>query len=174
MKTETIHNTTTVYRSSMRPDVWTDDPALAEAIAWADAHPHAWRIVTGTKSKAFGRNSCVYIGWAQRSMAPDAILERVSHFHRLATGTEPHLSPEHIMCWRAKFTFDHYGEVGFAGGFFQQHDAKHPRLCLTLDYTPLTLQQVIDRFLGWCQHDYLTERVTADGQVVRQIGGGHG
>jgi len=36
MKTETIHNTTAVYRSSKRPDVVTDERDLAAAIAWAD------------------------------------------------------------------------------------------------------------------------------------------
>lgn len=171
MKSETIHKTTTIYRSEQRPEVCTDDQGSADAIAWADQHPHAWKVVTGTKSKAFGRSSCVYIGWAQKSMAPEAILERLEHFHRLATGTEPHLTANHIMCWRARFTFEHYRDAGFTGGFFQQHDATYPRLCLSLDYTPDTLEEVIDRFLQWCQHDYQTARVTVDGKVVRQLGG---
>lgn len=170
MKTEIIHNTTTLYRSEQRSDVCTDDQRLAEAIAWADQHPHTWKVVTGTKSKAFGRSSCVYIGWAQKSMAPEAILERLSHFHRLATGTEPHLSANHIMCWRAQFTFEHYKDAGFTGGFFQQHDAKYPRHCLSLDYTPDTLEEVIDHFLRWCQRDYQTARVTLDDKVVRSVG----
>ncbi len=36
MKTEILHHTTTVYRSSNRPDVVTDERDLAAAIAWAD------------------------------------------------------------------------------------------------------------------------------------------
>lgn len=171
MQQENITSNATLYRSEVRPDVSTDDAVVAQSIAWADANPHVWKIVTGTKSKAFGRCSCVYIGWAQKSMAPEAILERVEHFHRLVTGREPHLSPDHIMCWRAGFTFEHYRDAGFTGGFFQQHDAKFPRLCLTLDYTPGTLEEVIDCFLRWCGRDYQTARVTVDGKVVREVGG---
>lgn len=78
MKSETIHNTTTVYRSEARPDVCTERPKAAEAIAWADANTRVWQIVTTTRSKAFGRGCCVYIGWAQRSMAPEA--NRGTHF----------------------------------------------------------------------------------------------
>lgn len=171
MKTENIHNTTTLYRSEQRPDVYTDEREFADAIAWADANPHVWKIVTGTKSKAFGRGSCVYIGWAQKSMAPEAILERAHHFHQLVTGREPHLGPSHIMVWRAQFTFKHFKDAGFTGGFFQQHDGAHPRHCLSLDYTPDTLAEVIDRFLAWCGRDYQTARVTVDGTVVREVGG---
>ena len=171
MKTETINSTLTLYRSEVRPDVTIDCPKVAVAIEWADANPRVWKIVTGTKSKAFGRGSCVYIGWAQKSLAPEAILERTEHFHRLATGTEPHLSANHIMCWRSRFTFEHYRDAGFTGGFFQQHDAKYPRHCLSLDYTPETLEEVIDRFLQWCARDYPTARVTVDGKVVRSMEG---
>ncbi len=171
MRTETIHNTTTVYRSTKRPDVVTDARDLAQAIAWADANPHAWDIVSHKRSKAFGLGSCVYIGWAQRSMAPEAIIERIAHLHRLVTGTEPHLSREHFFCWRARYTFEHYRDKGFTGGFFQQHDERHPRLCMTLDYTPDSLPEVIDRFLLWCGTLHHTDRVTVGGAIVRQLGG---
>jgi len=171
MKQENITSNVTIWRSEVRPDVSIDDPEIAKSIAWADANPRVWKIVTGTKSKAFGRTSCVYIGWAQKSMAPEAILERLAHFHRLVTGTEPHLSANHIMCWRARFTFEHYRDADFTGGFFQQHDGKFPRHCLSLDYTPDTLVEVIDRFIAWCGRDYETARVTVDGKVVREGGG---
>lgn len=171
MKSQTIHSTTSVYRSEHRPDVCTDEREFAEAIAWADANPDVWKIVTGTKSKTFGRGSCVWIGWAQKSMAPEAILERAQHFHRLATGTEPHLSPNHIQCWAARFTLEHYRGAGLTGGFFQQHDERHARLCMTLDYTPETLPQVIDRFLLWCGNLHHTARITVDGALVREFGG---
>lgn len=175
MHPETLHSQTTRYRSSKRPDVVTDERALADTIAWADHHPHAWDIVSHTRSKAFGLGSCVYIGWAQRSMAPEAILERLSHFHRLATGTEPHLSANHIQCWTARHTFEHYRDKGFTGGFFQQHDERHPRLCMTLDYTPVTREEVIDRFLLWCGNLHYTDRITVDRVTVRQLGDkGHG
>jgi hypothetical protein len=171
METETTNRTATLYRSSKRPDVVTDERDLAKAIAWADELPRAWDIVTQKRSKAFGLGSCVYIGWAQKSMAPEAILERLSHFHRLATGKEPHLCPEHIQCWAARHTFERYRDKGFTGGFFQQHDQKFPRLCMTLDYTPSTREEVIDRFLRWCGNLHHTDRVTVDGATVRQLGG---
>jgi len=171
MKTEIIHSKTTLYRSEKRPDVVTKEEVFTDCIAWADANPHVWQIVTGTKSKAYGRGSCIYIGWAQRSMAPEAILERAKHFHDLVTGNEPFLSQSHITLWRARFTFEHYREKGFTGGFFQQHDEKYPRLCLSLDYTPDTLEEVIDRFYAWCRHDYKTAHITLNKKIVRECGG---
>ena len=174
MKTETIHNTTTVYRSSKRPDVVTDERDLAAAIAWADQHPHAWDIVTHQRSKVFGLGSCVYIGWAQRSMAPEAILERAAHLHRFVVGIEPHLSHDHFLCWRARHTFQHYRDRGFTGGYFQQHDASYPRISLTLDYTPETLPEVVQGFLRWSGNLLSAARVTVDGKTVWEKGGGHG
>ena len=171
MKAQSIHSTNTLYRSEARPDVCTECPKAAEAIAWADANMRVWQIVTSRRSKAFGLGSCVYIGWAQKSMAPEAILERVEHLHRLATGTEPHLSPNHIQCWAARFTFERFRERGFTGGFFQQHDDRHARLCMTLDYTPETLPDVVDRFLLWCGNLHHTARVTVNGETVRTPGG---
>ncbi len=171
MKAETIHNTTTLYRSNKRPDVTTDERDFAAAITWADANPHVWDIVSHKRSKAFGLGSCEFLGSAQRSMAPEAILERARHFHDLVTGREPHLGPSHFFVWRAQFTFQHYKESGFTGGFFQQHDERYPRLCVTLDYTPDTLKEVIDRFLAWCGRDYQSVRVTVDGKVVRSKAG---
>lgn len=174
METETMHNHMIRYRSSRRPDVCTEDPGMASAIAWADRHPQAWDIVTGTRSKAFGLGSCVYIGWAQRGLAPEAILERLSHFHRLATGTEPHLGASHLQCWAARHSFERCRDGGFTGGFFQQWDERHPRLCMTLDYTPATLAEVLERFLRWCGTLHHAERVTVDGKTVWEKGGGHG
>ncbi len=59
MKQENITSSVTIWRSEVRPDVSIDDPEVAKSIAWADANPRVWKIVTGTKSKAFGRTSCV-------------------------------------------------------------------------------------------------------------------
>jgi hypothetical protein len=171
MQSETIHNTSTLYRSDVRPDIVTEEVTLAKVITWADDNPQVWQIVTDTKSKAFGLGSSVYIGWAQRSMAPEAILERTRHFHDLVLGIEPHLSPSHFFVWRAQFTYENFLKKGFTGGFFQQHDEKHPRLCVTLDYTPETLEEVIDRFLYWCGRDYPTHHVTVNKKTVRQGGG---
>ena len=161
--------TTTVWTSDVRPELHTTEPMLAEVIAWADAHPCAWDIVTHAKSKAFGLGSCEYIGWAQRGMAPEAILERASHLHGLATGRDAFQGPASIFAWKARFTLEHYREPGFTGGLFRQHDGQFHRLCMTLDYTPETLGDVVSRFIDWCGRDYRTEYVTLNCEIVRRL-----
>ncbi len=156
-----------IYESEVRYDVRTADPALARVIAWADKRPTVWRIVTGHHSKAFGLGSCEYIGWAQNSTAPEAILERARHFMDLVENPGKWSHANSIFNWRAKFTLDHYLDQGFTGGFFQQHDAIYPRSCLTLDYTPETLEAVVDRFCQWMDPYYDTVRVTVDERTVR-------
>jgi hypothetical protein len=161
--------TTTTWTSDVRPELHTTEPALADVIAWADAHPCAWDVVTHAKSKAFGIGSCEYIGWAQRGMAPAAILERASHLHGLATGRDAFQGPASIFAWKAHYTLDRYREPGFTGGLFRQHDGQFHRLCLTLDYTPGTLGEVVTRFIEWCGHTYRTEYVTLNSEIVRRL-----
>lgn len=161
--------TTVLWRSDARPEVTTVDSDLAKAIAWADAHPCAWDVATQTRSRALGRDSCEHTGWAQRSMAPGAILERVRKLHYLATASDAFRGPATIFTWRARFTLEHYREPGFTGGFFRQHDDKHHRLCMSMDYTPETLDAVVSRFLEWCGRDYKTEYVTLNFEIVRRM-----
>ena len=166
MKTLEETTTTVVYRSEVLPAVHTTLPALALTVAWADDHPVVWSVVTGRKSKAFGLGSCVYIGWAQRRTEPDAILERARHVHELVECRQPYYSPDSIFVWRAKFTIERFEDKGFTGGFFQQHDSRYPRSCLTLDYTPETFREVLDRFCAWMDPCYESRRVTVNGQTV--------
>ena len=169
MQTTTQVVTERVFRSEVMPEVQTTLPALARVIAWADDHPVVWKVVTGRRSKSFGLGSCVYIGWAQRSKAPDAVLERVRHIHELVECQQPYYTPDSIFVWRARFTLEHYQEKGFKGGFFQQHDAQYPRSCLTLDYTPEIFEQVLDKFCAWIDRHYDTCRITVDGKTVRRF-----
>lgn len=165
-----IHKHTIVQRtffSEVQPDISTISPDLGQVIQWADNHPVVWEIVTKTRSKAFGRGSCEYIGCAQRSMSPEAVLERLRHFKNLIEGKSPYHTGDSIFLWRARFTLEHYKEKGFRGGFFQQHDSRYPRSCLTLDYTPETLEEVLDRFCAWMECTYDTQRITVDGKTVR-------
>ncbi len=155
-----------LFLSETRPDICTTCPDLARVMQWADDHPVVWAIVTGARSKAFGLGSCAYIGWAQNSLAPGAILERLSHFKELVAGNGP-CHKDSIFRWRARFTLHHYQEKGFRGGFFQQHDAHYPRSCLTLDYTTETLELVLDKFCAWMGPSYDTHSVTLDGKAVR-------
>ena len=98
-------------------------------------------------------------------MEPDAILERVWHVHELGEGKSPYHDRDSIFVWRAKFTLEHYQDKKFTGGFFQQHDAKYPRSCLTLDYTPETLEEVLGRFCAWMDRGYETDHVTINNGI---------
>ena len=169
MKTHEETITRRTFRSEVMPEVQTATPSLAPAIAWADAHPTVWKIVTGRRSKAFGLGSSVYIGWAQRSKAPGAVLERVRHLHEVVQCTRPYYTPDSIFVWRIRFTLDHFQDKGFTGGFFQQHDSRYPRSCMMLDYTPETFEQVLDKFCQWMDRHYDTKRITVDGKTVRTI-----
>ena len=169
MKKEIVTTTKTFYTSDHMPDIRTSSKATKEVIEWADANPFVWHIVTHNKSKAFGRDSCFYIGWAQKSMAPEAILERIIAFYDEIHARDYRNSQ--IWSWRARFTFSHYEDKGFTGGFFQQWDGKYPRNCLTLDYTPETLESVIDKFVEWAGSLDQTRRITIDSRTVREFGG---
>jgi hypothetical protein len=169
MQTQIESIATTVFRSDARQYIHTSNPSLAKAIAFADAHPVVWEIVTGTKSKAFGKGSCVYIGWAQKSTVPEAVLERARHFASLLQDNGQWSRHNSIFTWRAHYTFEHYRQRGFTGGFFQQHDARYPRSCLKLDYTPDTLHLVLDKFCAWMDRYYETTHITLDGRIVREF-----
>lgn len=167
MKTTTCIVTKQEFRSDVRPDVSTFNPILGEVIAWADAHPRTYEIVSSKKSKAFGRGSSVYIGIAQNSKDPRAVLERVRHFKSLLEKPGRWSHANSIFTWRARFTYDHFNDKGFTGGFFQQHDARYPRSCLTLDYTPETLDLVCDKFCQWMDLYFETTKITLNGQTIR-------
>ena len=167
-----IHEQTVVrqtFQSEVQPDVTTNDPALAAVITWADENPVAWEIVMHKKSKAFGVGSSVYIGWAQRTLAPEAVLERLRTLKDLLEESSNGHPRNSIFRWRARFTIEHYRDKGFKGAFFQQHDERYPRSCLSLDYTPQTLQEVIDHFCDWMDPYYHVARITANGVTVRDF-----
>ena len=170
MKTTEHTVTKYIFQSEVLPDMQTQDPSLARVIAWADERPVVWKIVTGKRSKAFGVGSCEYIGWAQRRMAPEAVLERARHFVELIERPGCWSNANSIFAWRAQFTFHHYSDKGFTGGLFQQQDAKYARSCLWLDYTPETLEDVADKFCQWMDRYYETARVTVNGRTIREFG----
>ena len=154
----------TVYKSSVLPEVETLSASSAEAIAWADANPVVWKIITGKKSKAFGTPSNFYIGGRMSVLMPGAILHRVHVFKH-----ECERPGDEFFGWKARFTLRHYGEKGFTGGFFRQWDVKYSRGCSECDYTPETRDEVIDRFLAWCDvvgFRFETHGVTIDGKSV--------
>ena len=159
-----------MWQSSELPHIQTTDAELAEAIAWADQEAQVWHLLLSRRSKAFGIGSSAYIGWTQNNESTEALLERLRHFHQLVQEAERiNGRSMPIQAWAAKFTFDHFYDRDFASGFFQQHDARYPRNCLTLDYTPNTLEAVLDKFCQWMDRHYRTAKITLDGKTVRVI-----
>jgi hypothetical protein len=149
------------YQSEVRPEISSEDPRDGEVIAWADAYPVAYRIVSGNRSQPFGKSSCVYLGCLQgRDDVPSVI-------GRLCT-LKGEISKPGIFGFRARFTLEHYQDKGFKGGFFQQWDEKYPRDCLSLDYTPETLPEVLAQFEVWMSKYYRTVRITVNGETVRE------
>lgn len=167
MKTTIVNpHPVTVYRSEVLPEVSTENEMLAKSIEWADAHPVAWKIVTGNRSKAYGKSSSTYLG-CSRGDGPGQILDRVHHFKCYVDGDGGRGGD--FWQWRAQFTLDHYNDNGFRGDYFYQFDGQYNRGCCVLDHTPSTRDEVIDRFLAWCDVGYKfpTAAVKIDGKVVR-------
>lgn len=166
MKSHEQVTRTQIFTSEMVPEVSTTHEGLAESIAWADANPVVWKIVMRTKSAPFGKNSSTYLGCA-RGSSPGAILDRVTCFKHYVEDARG----DSFFGWRARWTMKHYGAKGFRGGFFQQFDGSYDRGCAELDYTPDTRDEVIDRFLAWCDvgFKFPTVSVKIDDRVVREI-----
>lgn len=163
-----------VHTSEVMPSVSGSSAYDAEVIAWADAHPVVWKIVTANKSAPFGKKSCTYMGCIQGRDDPVSVLDRVATFKYELERYQGQECPAEFFSWRAQFTLDHYGKKGFRGGFFRQYDERYSRGCASLDYTPDTRETVIDRFLQWCGSSYETYHVTIDDVVVRRVREGHG
>jgi hypothetical protein len=165
MKAQEVVTRTTVYSSEVAADVSTTDEALCDVIVWADANPIVWKIVMGTKSGPFGRNASTYAGYARGASAESALLRAEAFKHTLEEAPS-------FFRWRAEFTLAHYRDKGLRNGFFRQHDtAGLSRGCCVLDYTPETREEVIDRFLGWCNAcaKFETKHVTIDEKIVRPV-----
>lgn len=167
------------FTSTVRPDISSEDERDEAIIAWADENPHVWRIVTTSKSKVFGVGSSEYLGCYQRGKDPGSILGRLRGLKSALEDTE---SRSEFFRWRAGFTFEHFKDKGFTGGRFQlyalyTHEGEtkeYPRDCVDLDYTPETLEGVIDHFLAWVDplHMRSATRVTLDGKTVKEFSSG--
>jgi len=164
MKTNTITETQIEYESELYPELTGIGARAKTAIEFADAYLVAMDIVTGERSKAFGINSCVYSGWSQKNGARSAVIERLARFADEVTGRQAGSMPGTIFNFKARFTLEHFNDEGFTGGFFQCHD-RFPRGCMTLDYTPGMLPEVIRRFYDWAGNSD-TQRITIDGEDV--------
>jgi len=110
------------FESEVRPEITTTNPELGKVIAWADTHPVAWNIVTGTRSKLFGRWSSTYLGWSRGDNAAKAVLERLRCFKEI-------IEEEQNCDLRrmAQFTLAHYRDKGFCNGLFEQYDNNDKR-----------------------------------------------
>lgn len=150
-----------VYSSDVVPEIVGAGEYDAEVIAWADAKPVVWKIVMGTRSKPWGKNASTYMGF-ERGDSPRGALARAGHM-RCA------LQEPGIWGWRARFTIEHYTDKGFKGGFFQQFDGTYDRGSMYLDYTPKTLDTVINHFIEWCDVGYKfpTAAIKLDKKIIK-------
>jgi hypothetical protein len=164
MKANQVTDTYTEYQSETHPVIAGTGDRAKKATEFLDAHPIAFDIVIDEQSKAFGFGSCVYIGWAQRSQAVSAVIERLARFADEVSGKQPGSHRGTIFNFKARFTLEHYRDEGFTGGVFQCHD-RFPRGCMTLDYTIDTLPEVVKRFFDWAGNDGI-KKVTIDGCEV--------
>ena len=160
----------TWYKSELYPEIESCDSSDKEIIEWLDKNPVAYLIVKGTKSKAFGRKSCVYIGWAQNNNSVGAVIEKLRTLKGESEGIR-FSPPGTIFQYRAQFTLKHYTDKEFTGGFFQQWDREYPRDCLTLDYTPELLDEVMAEFEKWISNSYATKKITVtiNKKIVKEI-----
>lgn len=158
------------FQSEVYPEVFSYDARDRETIEWLDKNPIAFEIVTKTRSKAFGRKSCVYIGWAQNNNSVPAIIEKLRTLKGESEGTRFSL-PGTIFQYRARFTLKHYKDKKFTGGFFQQWDENYSRDCLTLDYTPELFDEVLAEFEKWISSFYSTKKITVtiNKKIVKEI-----
>jgi len=152
------------FTSSFHPEIMSTRPEDGDIIAWADDNPVAWRIIHGNRSKVFGRYAKTYSALGRSDAAAGAIY-RASVLRQWAVIN----SESSIFGWRARFTLKHYDAKGFNGGFFQQFDGKYPRRCIHMDYTPGTLDEVIDHFVAWCGTEYPMVAVHLEGKTVRTV-----
>lgn len=172
MKTEEQMVRHVRYVSEHDPRIVTDVPKLGTVIEWADSNPVVYDVVRTSRSKAFGRGASFYVGWAQGVNTNEAILERLRALHVLVEKEKLDL-----WTWSALFTLRHFKDKDFTGGGFQQwavwSDGKeYPRHNATLDYTPKTLERVLDRFCEWMNEREgvvyeRTTRITVDGDDRR-------
>ena len=170
MKNEVRTTRTLWYFSEVNPTIETRSEELSKIIEWADENPVAYEIVNSNKSSTFGLNASCHLGWAQGSKSPEAILERLGNLYQ-----DLEILDEGRAFWksRAEFTLEHFSDKNFTGGFFQQWDLYHdgneyPRSCVYMDYTPSTLESVIDRFCEWMEQHYKNvTRITVNKENVR-------
>lgn len=154
------------FQSEAYPEIFSYDVRDRETIEWLDRNPVAFEIVTKTRSKAFGRKSCVYIGWAQNNNSIPAVIEKLKTLKGEWEGTRFSL-PGTIFQYRAQFTLKHYKDKGFTGGLFQQWGD-----CLTLDYTPELFEEVLVEFKKWISSSYSTKKITVtiNKKIIKEIG----
>ena len=158
------------FQSEVCPGIVSYDARDRETIEWLDKNPVALEIVMKTRSKAFGKNSCIYIGWAQNNNSISAVIEKLRTLKGESEGTRCS-PPGTIFQYRAQFTLKHYKDKRFTGGLFQQWDENYPRDCLTLDYTPELFDEVLTEFEKWADSFHNTKKITVtiNKKIVKEI-----
>lgn len=163
------------YSSEKHPGIFSNNDRDGETIEWLDENPIAYSIVTGIKSKVFGKKSDLYIHWVQNNNSRLAIIEKLAKLKGDLKVekwlVETWRNKEDIHNYRAKFALEHYNDTGFTGGFFQQWDGEKDWYGTTLDYTPELFNEVLKEFRKWIGFNSKTTRITVntEGEIVKKI-----
>jgi hypothetical protein len=147
MKTIDTQIVQRTYQSEIHPEIIGHNTDDGDHIAYADNLPVVWKIVMGTKSSAFGKNSGHQLGSMRGSNSSGAVIARIEMFR-------DYLNKPGFWGWRAAFTLEHYEDKDFKSGFFHQFDGTYDRGCCYLDYTTSALEECIEQFLAWCDSSY--------------------
>ena len=162
MKVFTRTTEITLYRSEILDWVETEDAALSHSIAWADALPVVYKILNEKRS-VFGKDSYQWISEAMGETA-HALLRRVALFRAQLKSSAPFFN------YLANFTLENYENPSLRKGFMQQWDGTYTRFCTSVDYTPDTLDAVIQRFRAWCDEEprlaFYTQEIWLDRKPV--------
>lgn len=172
MKNEMRVKKTLVYTSEIDPRVETSNEDWAKIIEWADELVVPHKIVNSSRCLTYGFNANAHLGWARSSASSEAILTRLEKLKHDYEQRDWYYG-------RARFAVENFEKKGFSSGLMQQHalwksedksEVEYSRACCYIDYTPKTLETIIDGFCGWMNSVLEfenTTRITLDGKNVR-------
>lgn len=153
-----VHNGRVFYASDICKRVRTQNPRMQQIIGPCDRMPVLWQIVTQPRSAAWGILSLHYNSHTRTS---DSILHRASILLDSFDRSD-------ILGYSARFTVHYYAKPELRGGLFALCDERHTVASITLDYTPETLDEVVEQFFRFT--DALPgATVTLNDKIIRRL-----